>query len=73
MLVVRTEIPLGIFAVSVLFQELVLILGRRGMLAPVVADVFDGFPVTDQLLCVVKGFLVEFHSHSTTPLGLGIQ
>ena len=62
-LVVDAEMPLAVLAVAVLFDEPVLLRGRRLVLAPIVAFVEDHVPFPDQLLCVVVCPVAEFHRH----------
>src|SRR4051794_8709670 len=72
-LVVDAEVPLRVLAPSVLREELVLLRGRRLVLAPVVTLVEDDLALRGQLLRVVERLAVEPDSHSVHLQASGLR
>jgi hypothetical protein len=61
--IVDTEVPPPVLAESVLFYELVLLLGRWLVLAPLAHLIQRDPPLVDEPLRVFKGPLTQLHRH----------
>src|SRR6266481_1263798 len=63
LLVVDSQVPAAIFLNAVLTNELVLLLGRGPVLAPLVLVVGYKVPFSDEFFRVIKGPLIPLHCH----------
>src|SRR6202047_4146690 len=66
--VVDPQMPLAVFGEAMALDELILLLRRRLMLAPVIALVVYEFSIADELFGVLKCASVKRYGHRYSPV-----